>query len=322
MAVAVLRLLQREAPGFFSDFEIYTADDRREAARIAYHKVVSRGRRSAADLRSIRAHKENHCAKNFRVRILRVVGSWHFSCALASSSRHATHFSQIETPGGATPRTTNRDWMTRIGFAYNQKPESTVGLVSASDVTSRARTKSLPPPASTTFIAEWDSADTIDAVATALSRLRRRDPPRGDAKTSPNASAPSAPTSSSTSPKDCTARIARPTSRRSASSSTFRTRAATRSRSRSACTRRRRRTSSRAHGIPNAPFALDRIRARPRRAARESTRAARVPRPASRSSSSRFRKARPRESPSATSSARATSSRRRRAFSSRRTRSR
>jgi thymidylate synthase (FAD) len=39
MAVAALRLLQREAPGFFSDFELYTADDRREAARIAYHKV-------------------------------------------------------------------------------------------------------------------------------------------------------------------------------------------------------------------------------------------------------------------------------------------
>ena len=39
MAVAGLRLLQREAPGFFSDFEIYVAEDRREAARIAYHKV-------------------------------------------------------------------------------------------------------------------------------------------------------------------------------------------------------------------------------------------------------------------------------------------
>jgi thymidylate synthase (FAD) len=38
-AVAVLRLLQAEAPGFFSDFEVYQADDRREAARIAYHKV-------------------------------------------------------------------------------------------------------------------------------------------------------------------------------------------------------------------------------------------------------------------------------------------
>lgn len=38
-AIAALRLMQAEAPGFFSDFEIYTADDRREAARIAYHKV-------------------------------------------------------------------------------------------------------------------------------------------------------------------------------------------------------------------------------------------------------------------------------------------
>jgi thymidylate synthase (FAD) len=38
-AVALLRLLQAEAPGFFSDFEIYQAGDRREAARIGYHKV-------------------------------------------------------------------------------------------------------------------------------------------------------------------------------------------------------------------------------------------------------------------------------------------
>jgi thymidylate synthase (FAD) len=39
MAVAALRVLQREAPGFFTDFEVYTADDRAEAARIGYHKV-------------------------------------------------------------------------------------------------------------------------------------------------------------------------------------------------------------------------------------------------------------------------------------------
>jgi thymidylate synthase (FAD) len=39
MAVAVLRVLREEAPAFFSDFEIYTAEDRREAARIGYHKV-------------------------------------------------------------------------------------------------------------------------------------------------------------------------------------------------------------------------------------------------------------------------------------------
>ena len=39
VAVLVLRVLQAEAPGFFSDFEIYEAADRREAARISYHKV-------------------------------------------------------------------------------------------------------------------------------------------------------------------------------------------------------------------------------------------------------------------------------------------
>src|SRR5262245_3477201 len=39
MAVACLRVLQAEAPAFFSDFEIYAADDQLEAARVAYHKV-------------------------------------------------------------------------------------------------------------------------------------------------------------------------------------------------------------------------------------------------------------------------------------------
>lgn len=39
MALAVLRVLQAEAPAFFNDFETYVAPDRAEAARIAYHKV-------------------------------------------------------------------------------------------------------------------------------------------------------------------------------------------------------------------------------------------------------------------------------------------
>ncbi len=39
MAVATIRLLQQEAPAFFSDFRIYEAPDRREAAEITYHKV-------------------------------------------------------------------------------------------------------------------------------------------------------------------------------------------------------------------------------------------------------------------------------------------
>ncbi len=39
VAIAILRLLQAEASAFFSDFEIYHAEDRREAGRIAFHKV-------------------------------------------------------------------------------------------------------------------------------------------------------------------------------------------------------------------------------------------------------------------------------------------
>jgi thymidylate synthase (FAD) len=38
-AVVALGVLQGIAPGFFSDFEIYEAEDRRSAARILYHKV-------------------------------------------------------------------------------------------------------------------------------------------------------------------------------------------------------------------------------------------------------------------------------------------
>ena len=39
LAITIVRLFQREAPGFFSDFMIYVADDRREAAKVEYHKV-------------------------------------------------------------------------------------------------------------------------------------------------------------------------------------------------------------------------------------------------------------------------------------------
>ena len=38
-AIIIIRILQAEALAFFSDFEIYAADDRAEAARIVYHKV-------------------------------------------------------------------------------------------------------------------------------------------------------------------------------------------------------------------------------------------------------------------------------------------
>ena len=61
--------------------------------------------------------------------------------------------------------------MTRIGFAYNQKPEPTVGLLSAGDTEPRGDEE---PPSSRELAisdayAEWDSAETIDAVASALS---------------------------------------------------------------------------------------------------------------------------------------------------------
>ena len=39
LGLACLRLLQRETGSLFSDFEIYVADDKQEAARVAYHKV-------------------------------------------------------------------------------------------------------------------------------------------------------------------------------------------------------------------------------------------------------------------------------------------
>jgi thymidylate synthase (FAD) len=39
LAVAVLRILQAEAPGFFPDFSIYTGEDKREAGRVGFHKV-------------------------------------------------------------------------------------------------------------------------------------------------------------------------------------------------------------------------------------------------------------------------------------------
>src|SRR4051812_3185465 len=56
--------------------------------------------------------------------------------------------------------------MTRIGFAYNQKPEPPVGLVSATPIESRPDEE---PPSTSDVYAEWDSVETIDAVATALS---------------------------------------------------------------------------------------------------------------------------------------------------------
>ena len=60
--------------------------------------------------------------------------------------------------------------MTRIGFAYNQKPD-VVGLVSTITPDQRVEEPRADeePPSIDDVYAEWDSADTIDAVASALS---------------------------------------------------------------------------------------------------------------------------------------------------------
>lgn len=39
LAVEMLRMLRADAPGFFSDFSVYRADDGHDAARVSYHKV-------------------------------------------------------------------------------------------------------------------------------------------------------------------------------------------------------------------------------------------------------------------------------------------
>jgi thymidylate synthase (FAD) len=39
LAVAIIHILKKETPAFFSDFEVYEAADRREAGRSSFHKV-------------------------------------------------------------------------------------------------------------------------------------------------------------------------------------------------------------------------------------------------------------------------------------------
>ena len=65
--------------------------------------------------------------------------------------------------------------MTRIGFAYNQKPELSAGTEPTARISISADAESSPleeePPAIADEFAEWDSKETIDAVANALSSL-------------------------------------------------------------------------------------------------------------------------------------------------------
>ena len=182
MAVAALRLLQQRGAGILLRLrDLHGRGSSRSGADLVPQSLSdarseSRGsadRRSVSHARIRRAlgstfARKKIIALKFSPFVFCASSSrWHFSCALASSSRTRRTSRKIETPGGGIAADDNRDWMTRIGFAYNQKPESTVGLVSASDCPSRAPTKSLL--SIDDVFAEWDSADTIDAVASALS---------------------------------------------------------------------------------------------------------------------------------------------------------
>jgi D-alanine-D-alanine ligase len=63
--------------------------------------------------------------------------------------------------------------MTRIGFAYNQKPEESSTTEAAQILTADGESTRLEeePPSISDEFAEWDSIETIDAVANALSPL-------------------------------------------------------------------------------------------------------------------------------------------------------
>ena len=65
--------------------------------------------------------------------------------------------------------------MTRIGFAYNQKPEPSSSIEAAARIPNPADAEASPleeePPGIPDEFAEWDSIETIDAVANALSPL-------------------------------------------------------------------------------------------------------------------------------------------------------
>ena len=187
MAVAVLRLLQQEAPDF-SPISRSTRPRivaRRRGSRTTKSDMRSRGlddrgRTACGVQRATISHatrKKIIARKNLRSYFAhRSVDGISLAPRVVEQA-NATHASQLEILAAHSPRTTNRDWMTRIGFAYNQKPESTVGLVSATTSESRADEE---PPSIDDVYAEWDSAETIDAVAVRALRLRRRHPPRGD----------------------------------------------------------------------------------------------------------------------------------------------
>jgi D-alanine-D-alanine ligase len=105
------------------------------------------------------------------------------------TSNERTRCTQYSAPesGDFAPQTIKRDRMTRIGFAYNQKPEQSAAL--ANDESETPRSEEDPPSTgrddasrvlkasavtagvaspSDDLYAEWDSPRTIDAIGSAL----------------------------------------------------------------------------------------------------------------------------------------------------------
>src|SRR3954463_142244 len=141
--------------------------------------------RIAARRRASRTTKSERAARReifFRRRISH--------CAKKPASVSSPHFSfgvrlaRLRAAAEAAPAPAgfhSRDGMTRIGFAYNQKPEPEA----SADTAELSRADEEPPssghrvesatatllaPAPDDEFAEWDSAETIDAVARALAR--------------------------------------------------------------------------------------------------------------------------------------------------------
>ena len=142
--------------------------DSSPTSRSTLEKIGAKPRESVTTKSESQARLENnHCVNKFCLVFCAATCGWHLSCALASLNElHDAHLSQLEILAADAPQTTNRDGMTRIGFAYNQKPDLPVGQVS--DASSEPRRDEEPPSTSDVY-AEWDSAETIDAVAAALS---------------------------------------------------------------------------------------------------------------------------------------------------------
>ena len=143
--------------------------------------------------------------ENFAVCILRPTRTWHRSCAThraqrrpASERMRCTQGSAHES-GDSAPRTIKRDRMTRIGFAYNQKPEEP--RRSRANRASRASDEEPPstgrddaprhrnaptaltpaPRPQPTISMRSGTPRRRSTPSPARSLLRRSDPPRGDA---------------------------------------------------------------------------------------------------------------------------------------------